>query len=48
MLRVEIETEKAGMRPVFILVDNMRRGRTTNYETWVRNKKKNKVGNIHF
>lgn len=36
------------VKPVIFLVDHIKRGKTTFFEAWLRNKYKNKMGNLNL
>lgn len=46
MIRLILENSSLQLNPISILVDKVKRGKTSNFETWIRNKYNNKAGDL--
>ena len=48
VIQLSILSPSQHLRTISFLIDNIKRGKTANYETWIKNKYNNKVGDIRI
>ena len=46
VVRITLNNTEHSFKVISFLVDNIKRGTTANYETWLKNKYNNKAGNV--